>query len=74
MRRFNLTKNNSKSECLPLQNGQCLQYLKNIFTAKFVAEKVSSRHSLIAMFERWKKSLGEGWKCSALLIDLSKVL
>lgn len=74
MRRFILTKNNSKSECLPLQKRKCLQHLENIFTAKFVAEKVSSRHSLIGMFERWKKSLGEGWKCSALYIDLSKVL
>ena len=32
----------------------------------------SSQHSLIAMFEKWKKNLDKGGECGALFVDLSK--
>ena len=32
----------------------------------------SSQHSLIAMFEKWKKNLDEEGECGALFVDLSK--
>ena len=32
-----------------------------------------SRHSLIAMFEKWKENLDKGRECGALFLDLSKV-
>ena len=32
----------------------------------------SSQHSLIVMFENWKKNLDKGGKCGALFVDLSK--
>ena len=32
----------------------------------------NSQHSLIAMFEEWKKSLEKGGECGGLLVDLSK--
>ena len=34
--------------------------------------KFGSQHSLLAMFEKWKKLLDNGGCCSALLVDLSK--
>ena len=35
-------------------------------------KKFSSRHSLLAMFEKWKKVIDNGGNCGALLVDLSK--
>ena len=35
-------------------------------------EKFSSQHSLLALFEKWKKVLDNGGSCGALLVDLSK--
>ena len=35
-------------------------------------KKFSSQHSLLAMFEKWKKVLDNGGSCGALLVDLSK--
>ena len=35
-------------------------------------KKFSSQHSLLAMFENWKKVLDNGGSCGALLVDLSK--
>ena len=32
----------------------------------------SSQHSLIAIFEKWKKNLDKGGECGALFVDLSK--
>ena len=32
----------------------------------------SSQHSLIAMFEKWKKNLDKRGECGALFVDLSK--
>ena len=34
----------------------------------------SSQHSLIAIFEKWKKNLDKGGECGALFVDLSKAL
>ena len=35
-------------------------------------KRFSSQHSLLAMFEKWKKVLDNGGSCGALLVDLSK--
>ena len=35
-------------------------------------KKFSSQHSLLVMFEKWKKVLDNGGSCGALLVDLSK--
>ena len=35
-------------------------------------KKFSSQHSLLAMFEKWKKVLDNGESCGALFVDLSK--
>ena len=35
-------------------------------------KKFSSQHSLLAMFEKWKKVLDNGGSCGALLVDLLK--
>ena len=32
----------------------------------------SSQHSLIAIFEKWKKNLDKGGECGALFVDLPK--
>ena len=32
------------------------------------------QHSLIAIFEKWKKNLDKGGECGALFVDLSKAL
>ena len=33
----------------------------------------SSQHSLIAMFEKWRKNLDKGGECGVLFVNLSKV-
>ena len=33
---------------------------------------ISTQHSLIAMIEKWRKTLDKGGACGALLTDLSK--
>ena len=35
-------------------------------------KKFNTQHSLLAIFEKWKKVLDNGGSCGALLIDLSK--
>ena len=35
-------------------------------------KKFSSQHSLLAIFEKWKKVLDNGGRCGALLVDLQK--
>ena len=35
-------------------------------------KKLSFQHSILAMFEKWKKILDNGGSCGALLVDLSK--
>ena len=35
-------------------------------------KRFSSQHSLLAMFEKWKKVLDNGGGCGAFLVDLSK--
>ena len=35
-------------------------------------KRFSSQHSLLVMFEKWKKVLDNGGSCGALLVDLSK--
>ena len=35
-------------------------------------KRFSSQHSLLAMFEKWKKVLNNGGGCGAFLVDLSK--
>ena len=34
-------------------------------------KRYSSQHSLIALFEKWKKNLDKGGECGALFVDLS---
>ena len=35
-------------------------------------KRFSSRHSLLAIIEKWREVLDNGWSCGALLVDLSK--
>ena len=39
---------------------------------RWATKSFNSQHSLIAMFEKWKKNLDKGGECGALFVDLSK--
>ena len=49
------------------------KYLLSKYQGEF-RKKFSSQHSLLAMFEKWKKVLDNDGRCGALLVDLSKAI